>query len=41
MCDEIENAIHQRLPEASVTIHVEPPEFRLGDLEPSRATVRF
>ena len=41
LCDEIENAIHQRLPEASVTIHVEPPEFRLGDPEPSRATVRF
>jgi cation diffusion facilitator family transporter len=41
LCDEIENAILQRLPEASVTIHVEPPEFRLGDLEPSRPTVRF
>jgi cation diffusion facilitator family transporter len=41
LCDEIENAISLRLPEASVTIHVEPPEFRLGDLEPSRATVRF
>jgi cation diffusion facilitator family transporter len=41
LCDDIENAILQRLPEASVTIHVEPPEFRLGDLEPSRPTVRF
>ena len=41
LCDEIENAILQRLPEASVTIHVEPPEFRLGDLEPSRPIVRF
>jgi cation diffusion facilitator family transporter len=41
LCDEIENAISLRLSDASVTIHVEPPEFRLGDLEPSRATVRF
>jgi cation diffusion facilitator family transporter len=41
LCDEIENAIHERLPDASVTIHVEPPEFRLGDLESSRVTVRF
>jgi cation diffusion facilitator family transporter len=41
LCDEIENAIHEHLLDASVTIHVEPPEFRLGDLEPSRATVRF
>jgi cation diffusion facilitator family transporter len=41
LCDEIENAIHVILPDSSVTIHVEPPEFRLGDLEESRAIVRF
>jgi cation diffusion facilitator family transporter len=41
LCDQIENQILVRLPDSSVTIHVEPPEFSVGDLEPSRVSVRF
>jgi cation diffusion facilitator family transporter len=41
LCDQIENQILEHLPDSSVTIHVEPPEFSVGDLEPSRVSVRF